>query len=211
MKRPQLVRLFLIGLMVLFGFAFAPPAAVFAGPPVDPATLNPPPPPEFNPTCEAVGRGTICHLAFTDPPIAEGTGIICGSGASSYEVFMNATRSVVGRRYYDRDRNLTQRHFREVLAGTFSNPLTHTAVSFDQGDTIVHDLAVPGDGDTGTETVTGSIRLHVLHGGIVLIDAGRTINAADGTLLTEAGQHPFAAYFVFGDTSALQPLCAALE
>jgi hypothetical protein len=157
-----------------------------------------------------VGRGTICHLAFTDPPIAEGTGIVCGGGASSFEVFMNATRSVVGRRYYDRDRNLTQRHFREVLAGTFTNPLTHATVSFDQGDTVIHDLAVPGDSSTGTETVTGAMRLHLLQGGIVLIDAGRTINAADGTLLTEAGQHPFAAYFVFGDTAALQPLCAAL-
>jgi hypothetical protein len=207
MKPRQLIRLFLVGLMALVAFAFAPQAAVFAGQAVDPTTLNPPP---TQATCEAVGRGTICHVAFTDPPIAEGTGIVCGSGASSFEVFINATRSVVGRRYYDEDRNLTQRHFREVLAGTFTNPLTHAAVAFDQGDTIIHDLAVPGDVNTGTETMTGAIRLHLLHGGIVLIDAGRTVNAKDGTLLTEAGQHPFAAYFVFGDTAALQPLCDAL-
>lgn len=199
-----------VSLTVVALLAFAPQAIVFAGQSVDPATLNPPPPPRFNPTCMAVGAGTICSLEFTDPPIAEGTGILCGSGANGFEVFFNATRSVEGKRYYDRDGNLTQRHFREFFIGTFSNPLTGATVSFTQRDTIIHNLAVPGDVNTGTETITGSQQLHLLDGGIVLVDAGRTVIAADGTLLTESGLHPFSAYYDFGDAFALQPLCAAL-
>jgi len=36
-------------------------------------------------------------------------------------------------------------------------------------------------------------------GGVVLIDAGRSVIAeSDGTILFEAGLHPFDAYFVFG-------------
>ena len=189
-----------------------PQAIVFAGQLVDPTTLNPPPPPEFNPVCEAIGSGTICHLAFSDPPVvAEGTGLVCGSGASSFEVLTSSTRSVEGRRYYDRDRNLTERHYREVVKGTFINPLTNVMVSYNQGDTVVHKLAIPGDINTGTMTISGSIQLHRTAGGVVLIDAGRSVLATDGTILRETGQHPFDAYYVFGDTSALQPLCDALE
>lgn len=155
-------------------FALVPQTAAFAGQSVDPTTLNPPPPPQFNPTCQAVGSGTICHLAFTDPPtVAEGTGIICGSGNNSFEVLDTSTRSVVGRRYYDRNGNLTQRHFREAIVGTLTNSLTNASVSYDQGDTIIHNLAIPGDTNTGTETITGSLRIHLLNGGIVLVDVGR--------------------------------------
>src|SRR5262245_3334804 len=191
-----------------------PQAVVFAGQSVDPATLNPPPPPEFNPTCEAIGSGTLCHLAFSDPPlIAEGTGLICGSGASSFEVLLSQNRSVDGRRYYDRDANLTQRHYREVFTGTFINSLTNATLSFDQSDTVIHNLAIPGDNNTGTVTITGALRLHRQKGGIVLIDAGRAFLAAgvEWTLIKETGQHPFDAYYVFGDTSALKPICDALQ
>jgi hypothetical protein len=202
----------LVVLVVAFLIALVPQAAAFAGASVDPATLNPPPPPEFNPTCEAVGSGTICHLAFTDPPvISEPIGMICGSGADSFEVLLSQARSVEGRRYYDRNDNLTQRHFREVFTGTLMNPLTNATVSFDQSDTVIHNLAVPGDLNSCTVTITGSLRLHRQDGGVVLIDAGRSVLAADGTLIHETGQHPFDAYFVFGDASALQPLCDALE
>ena len=70
-------RVFVIPAVVVLS-ALVPQTLVFAGKSVDPATLNPPPPPGFNPSCEAIGSGTICHLAFSDPPIiAEPTGIIC--------------------------------------------------------------------------------------------------------------------------------------
>jgi hypothetical protein len=201
-----------IVLTVAVLFALVPQDIVFAGKSVDPATLNPLPPPEFNPICETIGSGTICHLAFTDPStIAAGTGIMCSTGNTSFEVLDTSTRSVDGRRYYDQNGNLTQRHFREVIVGTLTNSLTHVSVSYTQGDTIIHNLAIPGDASTGTQTITGSLRIYASNGGTVLVDVGRSVMAADGTILKEAGQHPLNAYFVFGDTSALQPLCDALQ
>jgi hypothetical protein len=209
MNRAKLVPLIMVGFTALF--ALAPQASAFAGQSVDPSTLNPPPPPEFNPTCAATGFGTLCHLSFSDPPlVAAPSGIVC-SGPSTFEVLISLTRSVEGRRYYDRNANLTQRHFRESLAGTFINPLTGATVNFIQDDTVIQTLAVPGDIDTGNTTVSGRQRLWVNKGGTVLIDAGRVIFAPDGSVIKEAGPHPFNAYFVFGDTTALQPLCDALQ
>jgi len=40
-----------------------------------PSTLNPPPPPQFNPVCEKVSGGTICTVQFSDPPFAGGSGV----------------------------------------------------------------------------------------------------------------------------------------
>ena len=179
---------------------------------VDPSTLTPPPPAEFNPVCKSVGERTICDVVFTDPAVvAEPTGIACGTGSASFEILASWTRSVQGKRYYDRNGNLTERHFHDLVVGTYTNPLTGASVSFRQHDTNLHDLAVPGDISTGTEAITVWTRVAGPHGGTVLIDAGRVVVAeSDGTILFEAGQHPFDAYFVLGDTSALQPLCDAL-
>lgn len=187
------------------------PQLLSAGEPVDPSTLNPPPNP-LTTVCEKDGNQTICTLQFSDPPFAGGSGVICGTGPTAYEVFQFQNRSVIGKRYYDQNGNLTRRHFRETLSGTFSNPLTHAAVSFDGKDTVLHDLTIPGDVSTGTAIVTGSFHVYLPHGGIVLFEAGRTIEAADGSaLLRESGAHPFADYFVFGNTAAVQPLCDALQ
>src|SRR5437667_9587607 len=186
--------------------------SVWAGHPVsvDPSTLIPPPPPEFNPVCEKSGFGTLCTVNFSDPPFAGDSGLACGSGANTFEVFQFSTRSVQGRRYYDQNRNLLKRHFREYLAGTFSNPLNHKAVAFPGSITHVHDLTIPGDNTSGTERLSGGTRIYLQNGGTVLIDAGRATITEDGTILSEAGQHPFDEYFAFGDTTALQPLCDAL-
>jgi hypothetical protein len=208
MKHAQFVRLVFLGLAIISVVA---PQSLSARVSVDPATLNPPPPPEFNPVCESVGNGTICTVQFSDPPFAGGSGAICGSGASAYEVFQFQNRSVQGHRYYDVNGNLTRRHFQEVDTGTFSNPNTHQAVSFSQRATTLHDLATPGDVTSGTLIITGSIRVYIPHGGSVILETGRTVNAGDGALLRESGQHPFTDYFVFGDTAAIQPVCDALE
>lgn len=76
--------------------------------------------------------------------------------------------------------------------------------------THIHVLAVPGDSTSGTESLTGGVRYHLQNGGMVLVDVGRTTMTEDGTILNESGQHPFDEFFVFGDTTALQPLCDAL-
>ena len=193
-------------------FSVLAPRSALASQIVDPSTLNPPPPPEFNPVCNAVGFGTLCTIEFVETHEPDASGIICGSGPNSFEAVISDTRTVSGRRYYDQDGNLTQRHFREVFVGTLTNPLTGASLDFTQSDTILHNLAVPGDVNTGTEAITGSARFSLPQGGVVLVDAGRTvIDVSDGTLLFQAGQHPFDAYFGSGDTSALQPICDALS
>jgi hypothetical protein len=116
--------------VLTIAFALLPQLA-FAGQPVDPSTLNPAPAARTNPVCERDGSQIICTLQFTDPPFAGGSGVICGNGANSYEVFQFESRSVVGKRYYDQNGNLTRRHFREILSGTYSNPINHVSVSFE--------------------------------------------------------------------------------
>jgi len=196
----------LIGLICLLAGQSA-----FAGQPIDPSTLNPPPPPEFNPVCEKDGNQTICTVQFSDPPFAGGTGVICGTGANAYEVFQFQNRSVVGHRYYDQNGNLTRRHFHEVDTGTLSNPINHVAVSFSGRLTTLHDLSVPGDVTSGTQVLTGHFRVFPPHGGTVIFEAGRSVTSGTGDFIRESGPHPFQDYFVFGDTAAVQPLCDALQ
>ena len=211
MRRSPLRSALLAAVSSLLMFALMPVAMVVARMPVDPSTLTPPPPDFFNAVCYEVGsgRGTICDLAFSDDPIVdEPSGILCGAT----ELLISQTRSVVGKRFYNSDGFLTQRHFREDFAGTITNPLTGATASSVGGDTVIHVLAVPGDISTGTEIITGlQGRIYLPGGGTVLIDVGRVvIDSATGNLVSETGQHPGDAYFVFGDASALQPLCEAL-
>jgi hypothetical protein len=195
----------LIGLVI--------PNRVLAKEPVDPTTLNPAPPPDFNPVCERVGNQIICEVQFSDPPFAGGSEVICGSGANAFEPFQFQNRSVRGKRYYDENGNLLRRHFREVFEGTFTNPLTHKSLAYSGSDTHLHVLAVPGDNSTGTEAISGSVRIFLGPGhGTLAIDTGRFVfDEATGNTLVEKGQHPFFDYFALGDTSALQPLCDALQ
>lgn len=187
---------------------------LFAGPAtartvVDPGTLNPAPPDFFNAICVQIGRGTVCDLAFSDDDIIdEPSEIFCGS----VEILFSQSRSVVGKRYYDANGDITQRHFRESLNGTLSNPDTGKVVLWVQHDTVIHNVAVPGDLSTGTIKVSGlGFRAWRPGGGTVLTDVGTTLrDQATDEVIRAGGKHPFDAYFVDGDGSALQPLCDAL-
>jgi hypothetical protein len=185
------------------------PSIVAARSPVDPATLTPPPPPEFNPVCERVGNGIICELAFSDPSIVdEPSGVVCGTT----ELLFSQDRSVVGKRFYDADGFLLRRHFHEDVTGTWTNPETGATATFGGGSTILHDLAVPGDVTSGVTRSSGSVRIYVPGGGTILHqDAGHFVfDEATGTVLAQSGQHPFEDYFAHGDLSALDALCDAL-
>ena len=188
-------------------------APVFAARSVDPSTLIPPPPSKFNPICKAIGYRTICDVTFNDPAVvAEPTGIQCGSGPDAFEILDSFNRSVDGKRFYDQDRMLTERHFHDLFVGALTNALTGGTLPYRQHDTIMHDLAVAGDITTGTEAITIALRVTTPNGGTVLIDAGRTVLAeSDGTILFQAGQHHFDEFYVLGQTSALQSLCDALQ
>jgi len=182
-------------------------APVAAKEPVDPTTLNPPPPAEFNPTCERLGGGIVCGLAFSDPPLFdEPSAIIC----DGVEILFSQTRSVVGRRFYDGDGNLLKRHFREDLGGTYSNPSTGQVIGWETHATNIHVLSIPGDLASGITSGAGTGRWFELGGATVLVDAGRLVFGPTG-LLESHGQHHFDDYFERGDLDALQPICDALD
>jgi hypothetical protein len=188
--------------------ALAAPAS--ARTPVDPSTLNPPPPAEFNPVCFVDGGHITCDIAFSEGPFVDApSGIIC----DGTELLSSFSRSVVGKRFYDADGNLLQRHFREYFDNaTFSNPDTGRVAFWTQHDTVIDNLAVPGDTATGTESVSGVItRVWLPDGGTILGDTGRVVFALpDFDVAQASAKHPFVAYFSGVDPSALAPLCAAL-
>lgn len=205
-RRRTLVRAALAAL--LGALALAGPAA--ARTPVDPGTLNPPPPDFFNAECHTGAGGTVCTLHFSDDPFAdEPSGIVC----DGTELVFSQERSVVGKRSYDAGGDLLQRHFREWMSGTFANPDTGKSVPWEQHDTIIHNLSVPGDLDSGTIKTTGlTTRAWLPGGGSILLDAGTTLEgAATGELLHEGGPHPFRDYFADGDASALRSICDAVD
>jgi hypothetical protein len=204
-RNARIIRL----VVVLSVMALAIPAIVAARTPVDPATLTPPVPPEFNPVCERVGNGIICEVAFTDPlTVDEPSGVVCGTT----ELLFSQTRSVVGKRFYDADGFLLRRHFHEDVSGTWKNPVTGATANFAGGGMTLHDLTVPGDVTSGTSRGSGSVRIYVPGAGTILLaDAGHTVlDEATGTVLAQSGQHPFEAYFAHGDLAALDALCAAV-
>ncbi|MEO5965929.1 MAG: hypothetical protein ABIR11_10730 [Candidatus Limnocylindrales bacterium] len=190
-------------------------AAVLTGPaaartPVDPGTLNPAPPDFFNAECFAGAGGTVCTLHFSDDPIVgEPIGIVC----AGTELLFDQERSVVGKRFYDANGDLVQRHFRESFSGTITNPDTGKSLFWEQHDTVIHNLAVAGDVASGNVSFTGlAFRAWLPGGGTVLIDSGRSLQVnATGEIIRESGQHHFTDYFVNGNASALQPICDALD
>jgi hypothetical protein len=189
--------------------ALVPHGSAFAGQPVDPSTLNPPPP-SFE-ACHAVGNGTTCQGSRTLPPYGpDDTGLVCGSGPTAFDIFDSGVESQVARRDYDRNNNLVRRFIQETFVSQFSNVVAGTAVPYKQNNTIVDVLAVPGDFRTATETNTGENNFTVPHMGAVFLNAGRSVTAPDGTIEFLAGPSGFYDYFVNQNASAIQELCAAL-
>lgn len=183
---------------------------VSARTPVDPDTLNPAPPDFFNADCNTGAGGVLCTLHFSDDPIVdEPSGIVCGG----VELLFSQTRSVVGKRFYDANGNLLQRHFRETLDGTFTNPITGKVAAWHQHDTVIHNLGVPGNLATGSTTITGLLtRAWIPGGGTILTDVGSLhIDPSTDEVVSSTGKHPFDDYFSGRDPAALAPLCDALD
>ena len=175
---------------------------------VDPNTLNPPPPPEFNPVCYRLGNGTQCSLAFSDPSVVDApSGIVC----DGVELLDSFTRSVVGTRAYDSNGNLLRRHFEESFVGSFTNPETGLTATYIGHDKVLNDLDVPGDQSTGKTLISGpSSRITGPEGQTIVMDVGSFLDSPTG-LIRESGPHAFFEYFELGATAALQPLCDALD
>jgi len=205
--------LFAVGLCA--ASALVPVSAGFAGQPVT-QTPNPPAPSYY--TCKTVGEGTICEgnpPTESYGPIDTALGpdpIVCGTGASAFDVFDTATDELTARRVYDADGNLVRRVLTDDYTfGEFSNPLTGATVPYSQSDIRTDVLAIPGDLGSATETTTWNIHYHAAGAGApVLVNTGRTVRSPDFTIEFRAGRLEFLDIFVDGDTSLLTPLCAAL-
>ena len=191
--------------LATFTLASAGPAA--AGQPVT-QTLTPPPP-SFE-TCKTVGTGFICEGARTMTYGPDDAGITCGSGAGAVDILDQGTHNQHAIRFYNTDGNLTRRVIYDQYISQFSNPLTGAAIPYKQHNTTTDILAVPGDFTSATETTTGQTNFTVPHQGAVLLNAGRVVFGADGTLEFSAGPQGFLDYFYNGNTAALDELCTAL-
>jgi hypothetical protein len=194
------------GGLATFTLAGAGPALA-AGQPVT-QTLTPPPP-SFE-TCKTVGNGIICDGARTEPYSPNDTGITCGSGSSAFDIFDQGIHNQHAIRFYDTAGDLTRRVIYDQYFSQFSNPLTGATVPYVQHNTTTDILAVPGDLGSATETTTGQDNFTVPHMGAVLLNAGKVVFGADGTLEFSAGPQGFADFFYNGNTAALAELCTAL-
>jgi hypothetical protein len=189
----------------LFAFSF-----VAVHPAAAQQALNPPPPPEY--TCKTVGNGTICRADVHISYGPDDTTIVCGSGPSAFDIFDSATLDQQKTRYYDQNGNLSHRVVHEnYSSGQFSNPQTGNVVPYTQHDTITDVLVVPGDLSNVTDTNVGENIFTPAHSAPVFLNAGRVVTAPDGTIEFRAGWQNFLDYFVNGDTSVIQRLCAALS
>jgi hypothetical protein len=181
--------------------------AVIAAPPASP-TLNPEPPDFY--ACAATGGGAICRAHTVTPYALEATGIVCGSGAGTFEILDSGARDVRAWRWYDRDGNLTRRErITDFLAPHFTNPLTGATLYYQQHNTDWDVLAVPGDLGTSTFTGHGVISVNVPGHGSVLHESGRTVVGPDGNVESQAGRSDLSDYYG-GDTALVRELCAAL-
>jgi hypothetical protein len=185
------------------------PAASAAPPSL--GDLNPPPPDFY--TCKPVGARTICNATLHESKVAEPqTELVCGSGADAFIIHDNGDVESRFTRRYNADGNLTSRVEHEVWTNSFwSNPLTGKVVTYTQRGTFFDELRVPGDFGSTVETIVGeNVYTEPATHKKVLRSVGRDVWGPDG-LLAESGQHWDIDMFWFGDTSVLDPVCAALS
>jgi hypothetical protein len=201
-NRPALIAGAIAALALVPAASAAPPSL---------GDLNPPPPDFY--TCTPVGARTICNATLYDSKAAEPQdGLVCGSGADAFTI--NDNGDVVSRftRRYNADGNLTSRVEHEVWTNAFwSNPLTGKVVTYTQRQTFFDELTVPGDFSSTVEKQTGeNMYTDPVTNKKVLRSAGRVVWGPDG-LLAESGKHWDVDMFLFGDTTLLDDVCAALS
>lgn len=144
----------------------------------------------------------------------EDTGIVCGSGASSFDVIDSATVHKYGPSFSNVSGNFVKDILYIDTVGTFSNSVTGASIPY-KSRSIEHDsYAIPGDfNSTFTAVTTGEMNIVVPGSGAVWQATGRLVDTfypnGDETL-DFYGQHDPAVYFFLGETSVADKLCAAL-
>jgi hypothetical protein len=160
---------------------------VAAREPVDPGTLNPPPPSFINPECWSAGEQVVCSYDWTFQVVDAPTGVVCGGD----ELLETTDRHVFGHRYYDANRDLVKRAFAERIDGILYDPQTGVSVHWTGYDQGFETFSVPGDRSTGTRMNTGAI-IHVYldSGRSYMLFAGRTFENVDTGDFEQMGSHP---------------------
>lgn len=200
-------RFALVALVLAMSAGLATPAqSAFAAGATTPV-LNPVPPDYY--TCTTNGAGTYCSGETVVPYGPEPTGLLCGTGASAFEILDQAVRTTQAQRWYDRDGNIVKRRRVFSFADAVLSSPSGAYVSYMQRDIQTDMFPVPGDITYATTSVNGSLRITVPEQGTVLIDKGRVVYGTDGSREKVAGHHDLLNYFQ-GETSALAGLCGAL-
>ena len=165
----------------------------------------------------------VASVAFAAPPsrtfditysFSEDTGIVCGSGAGSFDVINTATVHRYGTDFFDQNGNFVRDIGYGDTTGTFSNSVTGASVVY-KARSIDHDsLAIPGDfNSTFTAVTTGEMQITAPGSGVVWQNTGRFVDTfypnGDETFAWN-GPHDGIVYGFLGDTSVAQKLCTAL-
>jgi hypothetical protein len=169
----------------------------------------------FAPSAIAASSGPPSTWFDNTKSFTEETGIVCGSGAGSFDVIDSATVHKYGPSFYDESGNFVKDILFIDTVGTFSNSVTGVSVTY-KARSIEHDsLAIPGDfNSTFTAVTTGEMNILVPGAGAVWQATGRLVDTfypnGDETL-NFYGPHDPLVYFILGDTSVADKLCAALS
>ena len=170
-----------------------------------------------------VGALVVAPAALAAPPsrdfdftftFSEDTGIVCGSGANSFDVIDSATVHRYGTSFVDQNGNFVRDIGYIDTHGTFSNSVTGASLDY-KARSIDHDsLASPGDFDsTFTAVTTGEMQIIAPGGGVVWQNTGRFVDifSPNGDeSLTWTGPHDDLVYGFLGQTAVADKLCAAL-
>lgn len=190
--------------LLLLGFAGA--VAALARSPVLPV-LNPPVASDY--TCRANGNGAICKVDRVFPLEGEPSGIVCGTADNPVELVYYGTDEYFITRYYNRGGYLTRRTVQETIDATIVNPVTGLSANLSQKIMVTDIFGFPSDFSTITSTTTGSAKIVLPSAGVLLLQAGRLLQDADGNVTGSSGPTGFTSYFG-GDTAAATSLCQAL-
>jgi hypothetical protein len=144
----------------------------------------------------------------------EDTGIVCGSGSSSFDVIDSATQHKYGPSFSDVNGNFVKDILYVDTAGTFSNSVTGASIPY-KARSVQHDsIAIPGDfNSTLTSVATGEMQIVVPGMGDIWHNTGRFVDifSPNGDeSLTWTGPHDDLVYGFLGQTAVADKLCAAL-
>jgi hypothetical protein len=154
------------------------------------------------------------YFDFTHSYTGEDTGIVCGSGANSFDVLDSATVHKYGPSFSDVNGNFVKDISYIDTVGTFSNSVTGASITY-KARSIEHDsLAIPGDfSSTFTAVTTGEMQIITPGAGVVWQGDGRVVDVFypnGDESLTWTGHHDDLVYFILGQSAVADKLCAAL-